>query len=98
MVHSEPTWRPVRSSLKISDVVHLHSGYREACSQIFNLPMQKDSRSYVGIDPTAGRHPFTFAALDQERQLISLAAGNVDDALAFLSETQAVTVAVNSPP
>ena len=60
--------------------------------------MQKASLSYVGVDPTAGRHPFTFAALDHDRKLVALAAGNFDDVLAFLNEYQAVTVAVNAPP
>jgi predicted nuclease with RNAse H fold len=60
--------------------------------------MQEVSLSYVGIDPTAGRHPFTFAALDHDRKLVALAAGNLDDVLAFLIEYQAVAVAVNAPP
>jgi hypothetical protein len=60
--------------------------------------MQTAPHSFVGIDPTAGRYPFTFAALDQDRRLISLAAGNIDDMLAFLTDWQAVTVAVNAPP
>jgi hypothetical protein len=60
--------------------------------------MQKGSSSFVGIDPTAGRHPYTFAALNQERQLIALAAGDIDAVLAFLIDYQAITVAVNAPP
>jgi len=60
--------------------------------------MQKAPLSFVGVDPTAGRHPFTFAALDQDRQLVVLAAGNIEDVLAFLIDCQAVTVAVNAPP
>ena len=60
--------------------------------------MEKASPSYVGVDPTAGRHPFTFAALDQDRKMVGLAAGGIEDALAFITEYQAVTVAVNAPP
>jgi hypothetical protein len=60
--------------------------------------MQKASHSFVGIDPTAGRHPFTFAALDQECQLVALAAGDIDAALAFQTDYQAVAIAVNAPP
>jgi hypothetical protein len=60
--------------------------------------MQTAPHSFVGIDPTAGRYPFTFAALDQDRRLISLAAGNIDEVLAFLSDWQTVTVAINAPP
>jgi predicted nuclease with RNAse H fold len=54
--------------------------------------------SYVGVDPTAGRFPFTLAALNQDRKLIVLAAGDVDDVLVFLTEQKACVVAVNAPP
>jgi predicted nuclease with RNAse H fold len=60
--------------------------------------MQTPSLTFVGVDPTAGRHPFTFAALDQDRQLVALAAGDVNDVLAFLTEQKAFVVAVNAPP
>jgi predicted nuclease with RNAse H fold len=60
--------------------------------------MQKPSLSFVGIDPTAGRHPFTFAALDQNRQFVALEVGDADELLAFLGDHQAVIVAVNAPP
>ena len=53
---------------------------------------------YVGVDPTAGRFPFTFAALDQDCHLIKLAAGTSDDVLDFLSEHDENIVAVNAPP
>lgn len=54
--------------------------------------------TFVGVDPTAGRHPFTFAALDRECDLVALAAGEIDEVLAFLTGQQAVVVAVNAPP
>jgi hypothetical protein len=54
--------------------------------------------SYIGVDPTAGRFPFTFAALNQERKLIVLAAGDVNDVIAFLTEQKFCVVAVNAPP
>jgi hypothetical protein len=60
--------------------------------------MQNPSFSFVGVDPTAGRHPFTFAAVDSDRQLVALAAGGVDNVLAFLTDHQAAVVAVNAPP
>ncbi len=60
--------------------------------------MEKVFPFYVGVDPTAGRHPFTFAALDQDRKLAALAAGNIEDVLAFIAEHQPVTVVVNAPP
>lgn len=60
--------------------------------------MQKSPFTFVGVDPTAGRHPFTFAALDQDRQLVALSAGGVDELFAFLTGHQATVVAVNAPP
>jgi predicted nuclease with RNAse H fold len=60
--------------------------------------MKNNPSIFVGVDPTAGRHPFTFASLDSDRQLVALAAGDLEDLLAFLTETQAVVVAVNAPP
>jgi hypothetical protein len=60
--------------------------------------MEKGSPSYIGVDPTAGRHPFTFAALDHERKLAGIAAGNIDDLFLFIIKCQGVAVAVNAPP
>jgi predicted nuclease with RNAse H fold len=54
--------------------------------------------TFVGVDPTAGRHPFTYAALDQNCELIAMDAGEIDEVLAFLTGQQAVLVAVNAPP
>jgi predicted nuclease with RNAse H fold len=54
--------------------------------------------TYVGVDPTAGRFPFTLAAINQDRKLIVLAAGDMDDVLAFLAEQKSCVVAVNAPP
>ncbi len=60
--------------------------------------MPTPSIIFVGVDPTAGRHPFTFAALDQGCQLVALAAGEADQVLAFLTSQPAAIVAVNAPP
>ena len=60
--------------------------------------MEKQIPSFIGIDPTAGRQPFTFAALDQERHLLALSAGDVDELFAFMNDHQAAVVAVNAPP
>ncbi|MGD0610087.1 MAG: DUF429 domain-containing protein [Anaerolineales bacterium] len=56
------------------------------------------AKTYIGIDPTASRHPFTYAALDQECKLLSLAAGELEEVLAFLGGQQSAWVAVNAPP
>jgi predicted nuclease with RNAse H fold len=56
------------------------------------------SFTFVGVDPTAGRHPFTFAALDQNCQLVAMAAGDTEDVFTFLTDHQAAVVSVNAPP
>lgn len=53
--------------------------------------------TFIGIDPSGGRHPFTYAALDEDCQLVALAAGEVEQVLAFLGGQQATLVAVNAP-
>ncbi len=60
--------------------------------------MLEPSLTFVGVDPTAGRYPFTFAALDQSCHLVALAAGDVEDVFTFLTDHQATVVAINSPP
>jgi predicted nuclease with RNAse H fold len=53
--------------------------------------------TFIGVDPSGGRRPFTYAALDQDCQLIALASGEIEDVLAFLGGQQARVVAVNAP-
>ena len=53
--------------------------------------------AFIGIDPTAGRSPFAYAALDDERTLLALAEGELEDVLTFVGNFPAATVAVNSP-
>jgi hypothetical protein len=53
--------------------------------------------AFIGIDPTAGRSPFTYAALDDERNLLALADGELEDVLTFVGNFPAATVAVNAP-
>jgi hypothetical protein len=53
--------------------------------------------AYIGIDPTAGRSPFTYAALDDERNLLALAEGELEDVLTFVGNFPTATVAVNAP-
>jgi predicted nuclease with RNAse H fold len=54
--------------------------------------------TYVGVDPTAGRSPFTLAAINQDRKLIVLAACDMEEVLAFLAEQKPCVVAANAPP
>lgn len=55
------------------------------------------SKIYIGVDPTAGLHPFTYAAVDQDCQLIHLAAGQADDLMEFISHQPSVALAFNAP-
>lgn len=54
--------------------------------------------TFVGVDPTAGQYPFTFAALDQDGRLVALAAGEAEEVVAFLTSQPAAMVAINAPP
>ncbi len=52
--------------------------------------------TYIGIDLSGGRHPFTFAALDGNCRLVTLAACEVEEMLTFLRSQQATVVAINA--
>jgi len=41
--------------------------------------------TFMGIDPTAGVRPFTYAALDSDLQLMALGQGDIDEVLAFVA-------------
>lgn len=53
--------------------------------------------SFIGIDPTAGVRPFTYAALDAELGLLALGEGSMDDVLAFVGGQRSAGVAVCAP-
>lgn len=53
--------------------------------------------TFIGIDPTAGQRPFTYAAIDQDLRLIALAQGSLDEVTAFAGGQRAAIVAVNAP-
>ena len=54
--------------------------------------------TFIGIDASGGRHPFTYAALDEDCQLVTLASGEVEDVITFLGDLQQAVVAINAPP
>lgn len=56
-----------------------------------------DANLFIGVDPSGGRKPFTYAALDQHAHLVALKEGEVEDALAFLGGQRGAIVAVNAP-
>lgn len=53
--------------------------------------------TYIGIDPTAGQRPFTYAALDHELDLLALGQGHIDEVLAFVAGQRSAVVAVSGP-
>jgi len=53
--------------------------------------------SFIGIDSTAGRKPFTLAALDAEARLLALEPGELEDVLIFLGRQTEAIVVVNAP-
>jgi hypothetical protein len=57
-----------------------------------------DANLFVGVDPSGGRKPFTYAALDQNGKLAALNGGEVEDVLAFLGGLRGAVLAVSSPP
>lgn len=59
--------------------------------------MFSDRATYIGIDPTAGQRPFTYAALDQQLKLLALGEGDLDEVTAFAGGQHHAVVAVNSP-
>lgn len=54
--------------------------------------------TFIGIDASGGRKPFTYAALDGDARLFALGDGEMEEVLAFLGGQQAACVAVNAPP
>jgi hypothetical protein len=56
-----------------------------------------DRATYIGIDPTAGQRPFTYAALDQQLRLLALGEGNLDEVTAFAGGQRHAVVAINAP-
>ena len=52
---------------------------------------------FVGIDPTAGKRPLNFAALDRDLRLVALHTGHMEDVLAFVGGLEHAVVAVDAP-
>lgn len=53
--------------------------------------------TYLGIDPTAGDRPITYVALDQERSLLAIGHGDMEEVLAFVAGQQSAVIAVCAP-
>ncbi|MCU0487781.1 MAG: DUF429 domain-containing protein [Anaerolineales bacterium] len=54
-------------------------------------------RTFIGIDPTAGQKPFSYAALDHELRPVALGEGRLEDILAYAAGQRQAWVAVCSP-
>jgi len=53
--------------------------------------------TFIGVDPTAGRHPFSYVALDPDARLIVIAEGELEDVLAFAGGQQRAFIGINAP-
>lgn len=52
---------------------------------------------YVGIDPTAGKRPMHYAALDRNLRLLALEKGDLEQVLAFVGGLERGVVAIDAP-
>lgn len=53
--------------------------------------------TFLGIDPTAGHKPFSYAALDNDLNLLALGQGSLDEILAFAGGQRQAFAAVCAP-
>ncbi|HBY08861.1 MAG TPA: hypothetical protein DEH22_14190 [Chloroflexi bacterium] len=53
--------------------------------------------TFIGIDPTAGKQPMAYAALDRDLNPLALGEGDLDAVTAYVGGQQAAFVAVNAP-
>lgn len=53
--------------------------------------------TFIGIDPTAGKRPFVYTALDQNLAVMALGQGALDEVLAFVAGQREAIVAVCAP-
>lgn len=55
-----------------------------------------DTSLFIGVDPSGGRKPFTYAAMDQNEKLVALGGGEIEDVLTFIGGQPGALVAVNA--
>lgn len=53
--------------------------------------------TFIGIDPTAGVRPFTYASIDGDLRLLALGHGELDEILAFAAGQRRAVAAVCAP-
>jgi hypothetical protein len=56
-----------------------------------------NNATFIGIDPTAGERPFSYAAINQDKELLALGEGNIDEVLAFVGGQRTAFVSVCAP-
>jgi hypothetical protein len=59
--------------------------------------MSTTNQVSIGIDPSGGRAPITFAVLDETGALLRLSAGDVQQVFEFIDQNQSAWVAINAP-
>lgn len=59
--------------------------------------MNSSDPLYIGIDPTAGRKPYTFAVLNAECNLVNSSCGEMNEIMELVEGQSTVTIAVNGP-
>jgi predicted nuclease with RNAse H fold len=59
--------------------------------------MSSATRTYVGIDPTAGTRPMNFAAIDRDLRILSLEKGDMEAVLSFVHGLGQAVVAIDAP-
>lgn len=59
--------------------------------------MNSTDTVYIGIDPTSGNSDFSYAVLDSQLNLVTLAEADMEEMIAFLQEQTSAVVAINSP-
>lgn len=59
--------------------------------------MMSDQMLFAGVDVTSGRKPFTYAALDDDLEIVMLAQWGVSEVMAYLAELEKARLAVNVP-
>jgi len=59
--------------------------------------MLLEQRTFIGIDPSAGKHSLTYASIDHDLRPVSLGRGNMEDVVAFVTGQESAVVAICGP-
>ena len=53
--------------------------------------------TFIGIDPTAGKRPMAYAALDRDLRPVSLGRGGIENVAAFMAGQESAVIAICGP-